>query len=109
MDHVSIASTTAPAAGAPADGIDRAIADCLLALLQARAPSASVCPSEVARRLAATPEQAWRALLPQVRAVAVALAMQQILQFSQRGRMLDPQQLPSGPLRIRRGPGFPSS
>ncbi|WP_353558447.1 DUF3253 domain-containing protein [Paraburkholderia terrae] len=46
---------------------------CVLALPGSRAPTASICPSDVARSLAGD-ESGWRALMPVVRDAAVRLA-----------------------------------
>lgn len=61
--------------------IEKAIFD----LLDARAPGKTVCPSEVARKLA--PDD-WRPLMLQVRAVAVALAGKGALDILQKGRAI---------------------
>jgi hypothetical protein len=44
----------------------------IFALLDARAPTATICPSDAARALGAD-EAAWRALMPEVRQVAAEL------------------------------------
>lgn len=76
------------------DALDRA----LLALAEARAPDGSACPSEVARQLA---PEAWRALMPRVRARAFALAADGRLELRQRGRPVSAEGL-RGPFRIAR-------
>ena len=82
---------------------DRLVETTLLALLAARAPEASICPSEVARALVPRDEQAWRALMPQVRAVAATLARQGRLRITRHGSELSPEQLGGGPIRLHRG------
>ena len=78
------------------DDIEAAI----LALLQARAESASICPSEVARALA--PDEAgWRALMPAVRRVAAAMASAQRLRVTARGVDVDALAA-RGPIRLAR-------
>lgn len=92
---------------APAD--DAAIAQALWALLQARAPAASVCPSDAARALGGSQAE-WRARMPAVRAVAAELARQGLLSLTRGALTLDPhdpEALLGGPLRVRRGPRFP--
>jgi hypothetical protein len=66
-------------------------------LLMAREPSATVCPSEVARALA---PKDWRPLMPQVRAVAFEMAKQGALDIRQRGRVVTPDEPHSGPIRL---------
>jgi hypothetical protein len=51
---------------------DATIRECIVALLAARSPQSSICPSEVARTLHGD-ESAWRAAMPQVRRVAAAM------------------------------------
>lgn len=74
------------------------VAATIRALLARRRPGASLCPSEVARALAAD-APAWRALLPLVRAVAGELARQGRLEVSRGGRPVDPAD-PRGPVRL---------
>lgn len=78
---------------------DEAIEAAIPRLVGAARPGASVCPSEVARALAAG-EAAWRALLPAVRRVA-GLAREGQLRVTQRGREVDPLAA-RGPIRFRR-------
>jgi hypothetical protein len=54
-------------------------------LLAKRSANASICPSEVARSLASD-EEAWRALMPQVRRVADELAQHNAIRVTQRGQ-----------------------
>lgn len=79
---------------------DEAIEAAILRLVGAARPGASVCPSEVARALAAG-EAAWRALLPAVRRVAAELAREGRLRVTQRGSEVDPLTA-RGPIRLRR-------
>jgi len=79
---------------------DRAITDTLFSLLDARAPSATVCPSDVARALA--PEgEAWRALMPEVRRVAAGLATEGRLRVTRGGVEVDAESR-GGPIRLGR-------
>ena len=71
-------------------------------LIDQRHPS-SICPSEVARALKAH-EADWRALMPQVRAVALELARQGRLLITQRGNVLSADQPIVGAIRLCRGP-----
>lgn len=77
---------------------DRRIERELLLLLDARAPSASVCPSEVAR---AALGEAWRDGMEDVRRAARRLAAAGVVELTQRGRMVEPTRI-RGPIRIRR-------
>ncbi len=67
---------------------DARIAGKIVELLDARATDSTICPSEVARALAGN-EAAWRALMPEVRRVAAALARAGSLRVTQRGREVD--------------------
>ena len=81
---------------------DARVAADIRALLDARAPEASLCPSEIARRL--YPEDAWREAMPGVRRVAAALAADGVIRITQSDVVLDPGTPISGPIRLRRGP-----
>lgn len=78
---------------------DEQVEAAVLALLEERQPSATLCPSEVARTLA--PQQ-WRPLMPQVRAVVVAMAARGSVEVRQGGRSVDPTRPLRGPIRIGR-------
>jgi hypothetical protein len=82
----------------------RQIAGSIRSRLSHRTPGASICPSEIARLLA---PQAWRALMPVVRAVAARMAQDGEVRITQGDRELDPHRLPGGPIRLRRGPNWP--
>ncbi|GGZ62777.1 hypothetical protein GCM10008101_16250 [Lysobacter xinjiangensis] len=88
---------------------DAAIRDCVVALLRRRADDASICPSEVARALSPD-ETEWRASMPQVRRVAAAMAESDEIAVTQGERELPSSEvmLAGGPIRLRRGRGFPS-
>lgn len=76
----------------------RAVERAILAAVTGRAPR-TVCPSEVARRLA--PDD-WRPLMPLVREVAADLVDRQRVIATQRGRPVDPLAA-RGPLRLALG------
>jgi hypothetical protein len=76
------------------------IRDAILTLRQDRQRRATICPSEAARALA--PEE-WRPLMPQVRAVALAMAADGIVDIRQGGRTAAPVEPLRGPIR----PGRP--
>lgn len=82
------------------------IAHTIIALLHQRAPTSSICPSDVARALAES-ETAWRALMQPVRDVAADLARAGTIIITQGDTQRDPDMIDLGPIRLRRGPGFP--
>jgi len=75
----------------------------ILALVDARSPGASICPSEAARAAAGS-EDPWRALMAPVREAAAALADRGELEVTQGGVPVDPRAA-RGPIRLRR-PGL---
>lgn len=77
------------------------ITDTLFRLLRARAETASICPSDVARALTSD-EARWRALMPQIRAVAADLQRAGQLRITRGGADLSPDELEGGPIRLRR-------
>ena len=74
------------------------IAEAIDALLAARRADASICPSEVARRL--SPDD-WRALMPRVREVAFDMARAGRVRITQGDRAVNPVQPVGGPIRLR--------
>jgi hypothetical protein len=74
------------------------IEDAILRLCGERRAGASLCPSEVARALS-DDEATWRALMPEVRAVAARLADQGQIVVTQRGAVVDALTV-RGPLRL---------
>ncbi|MEM9972112.1 MAG: DUF3253 domain-containing protein [Pseudomonadota bacterium] len=70
---------------------DQEIAAAIMALAEARGPTKSFCPSEVARRLA----DDWRPFMPEVRRVAAGLP----LLATQKGAPVDPVAA-KGPIRL---------
>ncbi len=77
---------------------DAVIADTILSMIAARAATATICPSEVARALA-TDEAAWRELMPQIRGVAAHLAARGLLRVTRGGVVVDAT-APGGPIRL---------
>lgn len=73
-------------------------------LLRERGAKKTVCPSEVARRMAGDTE--WRELMEPVRCVARELAGGGIIEFTQGGEVVDPDQF-KGPVRLRQSKTFP--
>lgn len=74
------------------------IAATLSDLLAQRRPGASLCPSELARAL--WPDPVWRAHLPELRGVLIALARAGRLRLMRGGVLLDPDDPGRGPLRV---------
>lgn len=68
----------------------------------ARGAAKSICPSEVARALAPG-EAAWRRLMGEVRATALALAREGRIEVLRKGRPVDPAQELRGVIRLRIG------
>ena len=79
---------------------DERIVATIFALLDARAASSTICPSDAARALAAD-EATWRALMPEVRRVAAALAAAGTLRVTQHGKHVDALAA-RGPIRLAR-------
>jgi hypothetical protein len=81
---------------------DERIGATIFELLDRRAADSTICPSDAARALSAD-EATWRALMPEVRRVAAALAAEGRLRVTAQGR--DVQALEArGPLRLGRPP-----
>jgi hypothetical protein len=81
---------------------DRDIEATILALAGARGGDGSICPSEVARGLAAD----WRPLLGPVRRIAARLARAGRIDILRKGRPIDPDEVRGViRLRIRAGDG----
>ena len=76
---------------------DRALEHGILAMLETRASTATICPSDVAR---ATAED-WRPLMEPVRRAARRLVAAGEVEILQRGSVVDPSTA-KGPIRIRR-------
>ena len=79
---------------------DEQIAQTVYRLLAARAPEATICPSDAARALAGD-EATWRALMPEVRRIAAALVADGSLRVTQHGDDVDPLAA-RGPIRLGR-------
>lgn len=78
---------------------DKQIRDAIAELLKHRQPPATICPSEAARALA--PEE-WRPLMPQVRAVAITMAKNGVLNIRPRSKTVKPDEPLRGPIRLGR-------
>jgi hypothetical protein len=86
----------------PIPPTDAEIAQAIEALLATRAATASICPSDAARRLR-TDE--WRLLMPAIRRVAATLARAGQLRITQGAREVAADEIDSGavrgPIRLR--------
>lgn len=76
---------------------DEALEASILDLLDARAVSATICPSEAARAVA--PDD-WKSLMEPARQAARRLVARGQVQITQRGQVVDPSTA-KGPIRIR--------
>jgi len=85
------------------DAKDLALEAAIQSLLEARAPDATICPSEAARRVGG--ETGWRELMEAARAAARRLVARGVVVILQRGQVVDPEAA-RGPLRVGRGPVF---
>ena len=79
---------------------DERIVAAIRDLLDRRGAGATICPSDVARALASGESQ-WRALMPEVRRVATALADAGSLRVSAHGEDVDALAA-RGPIRLGR-------
>ncbi|SNS03115.1 Protein of unknown function [Geodermatophilus saharensis] len=80
------------------DDVGAALERAIGALLDVRAPGATICPSEAAR---AVDPEGWRELVPRARDVAGRLAERGEVEVTQRGAVVDVATA-RGPVRIRR-------
>jgi len=78
--------------------VDRALEQAIGALLDARAASSSICPSDAAR---AVDPEGWRGLMDAARAAAGRLAAAGAVEVTQRGEVVDVAAA-RGPVRVRR-------
>ena len=77
---------------------DLALERAVLALLQARAGGATICPSEAARAVGG---EGWRDLMEPARAAARRLVASGDAEITQGGAVVDPSTA-KGPIRVRR-------
>ena len=83
------------------DTLRDALRDTLLQMARERGAQASLCPSEVARQVAAHAGDDWRALMPAVRRAASELARAGAVEVLQRGQKQNPDGPWHGPIRVR--------
>lgn len=88
--------------------VDRELEESIRRLLGERAATATICPSEAARAVAAqqsaaseAADDAWRALMEPARRAARRLVAAGEVEITQGGRVIDPSTA-KGPIRIRR-------
>ncbi len=83
--------------------VDTELERTTLALLDARARTSTICPSEVARAVAGADaeEAAWRALMEPARMAARRLVAEGQVEITQGGRVVDPSTA-KGAIRLRR-------
>ncbi len=62
----------------------------LLRLIGERGPDKTICPSEAAIAIAGKEGEAWGAMMPQVRRVAVRLANEGRIVVTRKGKAVDP-------------------
>ncbi|MBM9617316.1 DUF3253 domain-containing protein [Streptomyces zhihengii] len=80
---------------------DRRLERTILELLDGRAPSATICPSDAARAAYDGDGDGWRALMEPARRAARRLVTAGAVEITQGGRAVDPDRA-RGPIRIRR-------
>lgn len=84
-----------------ADKLDRRLEQTILALLERRAETASICPSEAAREVYEGDDDGWRSLMGPARQAAWRLAAAGEVEVTQGGRPVKESEA-HGPVRIRR-------
>ncbi len=84
------------------DEVERQARAMTLALLTARKPGATLCPSEVARVLATAAGTAWRDEMPTVHAAIDCMVAEELIRLSWKGTAMEVRE---GPYRIARGEG----
>jgi hypothetical protein len=82
---------------------DRELEERIRSLLAARAATATICPSDVARSMSAD-ESEWRPLMEPVRRAARRMVAAGEVEITQGGSVVDPSTA-KGPIRIRRRRG----
>ncbi|MEU7115395.1 DUF3253 domain-containing protein [Streptomyces sp. NPDC046182] len=81
--------------------MDRRLERVVLELLERRAPTATICPSDAARAVYAGDDDGWRELMEPARRAAQRLVAAGEVEITQGGRPVDPAEA-RGPIRIRR-------
>ena len=78
--------------------VDVRLEQAIRGLLNTRSRDASICPSEAARIVGG---EQWRTLMEPARMAARRLVLQEEVEITQGGRVVDPSRA-KGPIRIRR-------
>ncbi|GAA4673818.1 DUF3253 domain-containing protein [Nocardioides nanhaiensis] len=81
--------------------VDRDLEAAVLRLLEGRARSATICPSEAARAVGGDDEDDWRPLMEPARSAARRLVAAGEVEIVQKGQVVDPSTA-KGPIRVRR-------
>ncbi|MFD4028531.1 DUF3253 domain-containing protein [Streptomyces sp. NPDC058576] len=81
--------------------IDRRLEQAIRDLLEHRDPTATICPSEAARKVHQGDDDGWRSLMEPARRAAQRLAEAGQVEIVQGGRPVEPAEA-HGPIRIRR-------
>ena len=81
---------------------DRRLEETILELLDARAATSTICPSDAARAVGS--EDDWRDLMEPARRAARRLVADGVVDITQGGQVVDPSTA-KGPIRIRRHRG----
>ncbi|MFF7445776.1 MULTISPECIES: DUF3253 domain-containing protein [unclassified Streptomyces] len=84
-----------------ANKLDRQLEQAIRGLLERRAATASICPSEAAREVYEGDDDGWRSLMEPARQAAWRLAAAGEVEVTQGGRPVEESEA-HGPLRIRR-------
>ena len=82
---------------------DKIARSAVLAMLGEREADATICPSEIARRIASHSKNGWRAAMPRVHEAVDHLAARGYVASSWKGKSLSERR---GPYRISRGQGY---
>jgi hypothetical protein len=83
--------------------LDVALEQAILSLLRSRPRTATICPSEAARNVAASPAHAtqdWNALMEPTRKAARRLVAQGLINITQQGRVVDASEA-KGAIRLK--------
>lgn len=80
---------------------DRRLESAIDELLSSRKATATICPSEAARKVGGDDEDAWRPLMEPARRAARRMVARGEVEVLQKGRVVDPSTA-AGPIRIRR-------
>ncbi|WUD77171.1 DUF3253 domain-containing protein [Streptomyces sp. NBC_00510] len=80
---------------------DQRLERAILELLDRRAPTATICPSDAARAVYEGDDDGWRALMEPARRAARRLAAAGEVEITQAGRPVEAAKA-RGPIRIRR-------